>query len=140
MAANSAYFKVDAPISVSSVESDTISEKTSAAGVTVDGCLIKDGRAAALATASFFMSEPVTGNGAAQNTAHGFGTIPTLTYAVPVDLTSAGFELARQRGGLRAVSPDNYWLHALHQRPCVKGPIELTAYSLEAFLNPPFLP
>lgn len=87
MASNTAYFKVDAPISVSSVESDTISEKTSAAGVTVDGCLIKDGRAAALATASFFMSEPVTGNGAAQNTAHGFGTIPTLTYAVPVDLT-----------------------------------------------------
>lgn len=83
----SQYFNVNSGITVGSVTTNTIAEETTASGVTVDGCLIKDGRAAALATASFFMSEPVTGNGAAQNTAHGFGTIPTLTYAVPVDLT-----------------------------------------------------
>lgn len=87
MADNTSYFQVAAPISVTSVTCDSIAERTSAGGVTIDGCLVKDGRVAGLATASFFMSEPVTGNGAAQNTAHGFGTIPTLTYAVPVDLT-----------------------------------------------------
>lgn len=87
MAANSAYFKVDAPISVSSVESDVISEKTSAAGVTVDGCLIKDGRAALLATNAMFLSTEQTGTGAPQNVAHGMGAIPTLAFAIPSDLT-----------------------------------------------------
>lgn len=87
MAANSAYFKVDAPISVSSVESDVISEKTSAAGVTVDGCLIKDGRAALLATASMFLSTEQTGTGSPQNVAHGFGSIPTICFAIPSELT-----------------------------------------------------
>jgi len=84
MASNSAYFKVDAPISVASVESDVISEKTAAAGVTVDGCLIKDGRVAGLATASMFLSGNVTGTGSAVNTAHGLGSIPTITVAIPV--------------------------------------------------------
>lgn len=87
MAANSAYFKVDAPISVSSVESDTISEKTSAAGVTIDGCLVKDGRAALLATNALFLSTEQTGTGAPQNVAHGFGSIPTIAFAIPSDLT-----------------------------------------------------
>lgn len=81
------YFNVNSDIQVGSVITNTIAEETAAAGVTVDGCLIKDGRAALLATAAFFMSEPVTGNGSAQSTAHGFGSIPTLTFAVPVDLT-----------------------------------------------------
>jgi len=84
MAANSPYFKVDAPISVSSVESDVISEKTAAAGVTVDGCLIKDGRAAGLATGSLFLSGNITGTGSAVNTAHGFAAVPTITVAIPV--------------------------------------------------------
>lgn len=84
MAANSAYFKVDAPISVSSVESDTISEKTAAAGVTIDGCLVKDGRVAGLATGALFLSGVVTATGSAQNTAHGFGAVPTITVAIPV--------------------------------------------------------
>lgn len=84
MAANSPYFKVDAPISVSSVETDTISEKTSAAGVTIDGCLVKDGRAAALATNAMFLSGNITGTGSAVNTAHGLGAVPTITVAIPV--------------------------------------------------------
>jgi len=84
MAANSAYFKVDAPISVSSVETDTISEKTAAAGVTIDGCLVKDGRVAGLATGSLFLSGAVTGTGSAQNTAHGFAAVPTICVAIPI--------------------------------------------------------
>jgi hypothetical protein len=73
------------------IVTDTIAEETSAAGVTVDGCLIKDGRAANLATGAMFISSPVTGNGAPQNTAHGFGAAPSLAFAVPVDLTGGVF-------------------------------------------------
>lgn len=65
-----------------SLTTDTIAERTSAAGVTVDGCLIKDGRAAALATASMFLSTEQTGTGSAQNVAHGLGAVPTMTFAV----------------------------------------------------------
>lgn len=68
---------------------DTIAEKTSAAGVTIDGCLIKDGRAAGLATASMFMSSEVTGNGSSQDTAHGLGSTPTLCFAVLTELPAS---------------------------------------------------
>jgi hypothetical protein len=73
------------------IVTDTIAEETSAAGVTVDGCLIKDGRAANLATGAMFISGPVTGNGSPQNTAHGFGSAPSLAFAVPVDATGGPF-------------------------------------------------
>lgn len=76
------------------VSTDTISERTSAAGVTVDGCLIKDGRAAALATASMFFSTEQTGTGSAQNVAHGFGAVPTLAFVIPSDLTGGAFTVA----------------------------------------------
>lgn len=69
-------------LSGSSVATDTIVETTAAAGVTVDGCLIKDGRAAALATGALFLSTEQTGTGSAQNVAHGFGAAPTVAVAV----------------------------------------------------------
>lgn len=69
-------------LSGSSVATDTIVETTAAAGVTVDGCLIKDGRAAALATGALFLSTERTGTGSAQNVAHGFGAAPTVAVAV----------------------------------------------------------
>lgn len=73
------------------IATDTIAEETAAAGVTVDGCLIKDGRVAALAPAGMFLSAPITGNGAPQATAHGLGGSPSLAFAVPVDLTGGIF-------------------------------------------------
>lgn len=76
------------------VTTDVILEATAASGVTVDGCLIKDGRAAALATASIFTSTEQTGTGSAQNVAHGFGTVPT---AVWWSISEAGTGLS---GGL----------------------------------------
>ena len=66
---------------------DTIAEATSAAGVDIDGCLIKDGRAAALATAAMFLSTEQTGTGSAQNVAHGMGVTPTTVVAIPSNLT-----------------------------------------------------
>lgn len=62
---------------------NTIAETTAAAGVTVDGCLIKDGRVANLATAALYASIEQTGTGSEQNLAHGFGTVPSLVIAVP---------------------------------------------------------
>lgn len=76
------------------IKADAIAESTSAAGVTVDGCLIKDGRAAALATAGLFRSAEITGNGSAQNTAHGLGSTPSLVFVVPSDLTGGAFAVA----------------------------------------------
>lgn len=73
---------------------DVIAEKTTAAGVTVDGCLIKDGRAAALATAAMFSSTEVTGNGSAQNTAHGLGATPTMVWATVTEDGGTGFDVA----------------------------------------------
>lgn len=80
--------------SAGQIVTDTIAEKTAASGVTVDGCLIKDGRAAALATASMFLSAEVTGNGAEQDTAHGFGAAPTLAYAVFTELDGNAADIA----------------------------------------------
>lgn len=44
---------------------------------------------AATATSSVFISAPVTGIGAAQNTAHGLGVVPDLVFAIPDDLNVA---------------------------------------------------
>jgi hypothetical protein len=76
------------------VTTDVIHEKTGAAGVTVDGCLIKDGRAAALATAAMFLSAEITGNGSSQDTAHGLGATPTLVFAIPSDLSGGAYTVA----------------------------------------------
>ena len=68
-------------------KTDSIAEYTSAAGVTIDGCLIKDGRAAALATGAMSLSAEITGNGSSQDTAHGLGATPTLVFAIPSNLS-----------------------------------------------------
>lgn len=70
---------------------DTIAEETPGHGVIVDGCLIQDGRAAALAVAGMFKSAEITGNGGAQNTAHGLAGTPTLVFAIPSNLTGGPF-------------------------------------------------
>jgi len=44
---------------------------------------------AATATAAVFLSGPITGNGLAQNTAHGLGVVPDLVFAIPQDLNVA---------------------------------------------------
>lgn len=74
------------------VTTNTIAEKTAASGVTVDGCLIKDGRAAALATAGMILSSEITGNGGAQNFAHGFGAAPTIAVVIPTELTGGAYD------------------------------------------------
>lgn len=77
------------------VQTDSIIEETSAAGVTVDGCLIKDGRAAALATAAIFRSTEQTGTGSSQNVAHGLGATPTaVLISVSEDPAGTGFDVA----------------------------------------------
>lgn len=73
---------------------DIIAESTAASGVTVDGCLIKDGRAAALATAGMFFSAEVTGNGSEQSTAHGLGAAPSLCFAFFTELTGGAADIA----------------------------------------------
>lgn len=78
----------------SAVTTDTIIEKTSAAGVTIDSCLIKDGRAAALATAAMFVSAEVTGNGSSQDTAHGLGATPSAVFASFTELDGNAADLA----------------------------------------------
>jgi hypothetical protein len=44
---------------------------------------------AATSTQAVFISAPVTGTGAAQNTAHGLGVVPDLVFAIPDDLNVA---------------------------------------------------
>jgi hypothetical protein len=68
------------------VGTDTISEVTSAAGVTVDGCLIKDGAVAKVASAATFVSSEITGNGSAQAAAHGLAATPTKFFAFFTEL------------------------------------------------------
>lgn len=87
-------FKIEAntltALSGSTIATNTIDETTAAAGVTVDGCLIKDGRAAALATAAMFTSMEQTGTGSSQNIAHGFGSTPSMFWWAPsADATGA---------------------------------------------------
>lgn len=47
------------------------------------------GRLGPAAGGSVFISAPVTGTGAAQNTAHGLGVVPDLVIAIPDDLNVA---------------------------------------------------
>lgn len=69
------------------IKTDTVSESTAAAGVTVDGCLIKDGAVAKVADAGWFASAEITGNGAAQATAHGLAAAPAKFFAVVTEHT-----------------------------------------------------
>lgn len=85
-------------VSGSTIATNTIAETTAAAGVTVDGCLIKDGRAAALAVASMFSSTEQTGTGAPQNVAHGLGSTPTLVWTEVSELPAglaAGYDVVK---------------------------------------------
>lgn len=77
-----------------SIVADTVDEVTAGAGVTVDGCLIKDGRAANLATAAMFVSAEQTGTGSSQDVAHGFGSVPSLVVAIPSDITGGAYVVA----------------------------------------------
>lgn len=71
-------------LTAGSVVTATITEAVAAGGVDIDGCLIKDGRAEALATGAMFLSTVQTGTGSAQNVAHGLGATPTIAFAVIV--------------------------------------------------------
>lgn len=73
---------------------DTIAESTSGSGVTVDGCLVKDGRAAALATAAMFHSTEQTGTGSEQDVAHGLGAAPSLVFAYFTELDGNAADIA----------------------------------------------
>lgn len=68
----------------------TISEAVATEGVTVDGCLIKDGYAAGPPTASLFTSTIQTGTGSAQNIAHGLGAVPRMYWVEFADTTAGG--------------------------------------------------
>lgn len=79
----------------STVATDTISETTSAAGVTIDGVLLKDGvNRGTLYSSNVFLSTEQTGNGGAQNVAHGLGAVPALVFVIPSDLTGGAFTVA----------------------------------------------
>lgn len=71
------------------IEVDTIDEKTGANGVDVDGCLIKDGRVEALATAAMFRSGERTATGAEESIAHGLAAAPTLWWYTLTELPVA---------------------------------------------------
>ena len=63
-----------------------------ATGVTAGAQLAGSATAGRLGLASggsVFLSAPVTGTGAAQNTAHGLGVVPDLVFAIPDDLNVA---------------------------------------------------
>ena len=47
--------------------------------------------ASALPAASVFLSAEITGNGSAQNTAHGLATVPALVFAIPSNMTAGAF-------------------------------------------------
>jgi hypothetical protein len=71
------------------VKTDSISENTAAAGVTIDGVLLKDGaNYGATPAANVFLSTEQTGNGSPQNVAHGLGAVPAIVFAIPSNLTA----------------------------------------------------
>lgn len=76
------------------LKTDVIAESTAAAGVTIDGCLVKDGRAAALATAAQFVSVEQTGTGSEQDIAHGLASTPTTVFAFFTELDGNAADLA----------------------------------------------
>jgi len=49
------------------------------------------GTAGGLAAGATFLSTEITGSGSPQNTAHGFGQVPRLVFAIPSDLTGGAF-------------------------------------------------
>lgn len=66
---------------------DAITESTSAAGVTVDGCLIKDGLVAKLSgTTGIKISAEFTGSGSEVAVAHGLTGTPTQVIPIFVEL------------------------------------------------------
>ena len=68
---------------------DTVAEHTADAGVTVDGCLIKDGYAAGVATANMFASAERTATGSSETIPHGFGATPRLVWFTLTELGAA---------------------------------------------------
>lgn len=104
-------------LSGSSIETDTINETTAAAGVTVDSCLIKDGRAALLATAAMFTSTEQTGTGSSQNIAHGFGSTPSSYQIIPSDTTAGWVVSARSADAtnvtVTVTNGAKFYVHAL---------------------------
>jgi hypothetical protein len=58
---------------------NTLYMRISGAWVTVGASVVP--------STSVFLSAEVTGNGSAQNTAHGLGTTPALVFAIPSNLT-----------------------------------------------------
>lgn len=71
----------DPAMASGTVYTDTIAEVTSAAGVTIDGVLLKDGvNRGTLYTSNKFISTEQTGTGASQDIAHGLGATPTMVW------------------------------------------------------------
>jgi hypothetical protein len=79
-------------LSGSTIKANTIAETTGAAGVTVDGVLLKDGvNQGTLHSGNVFLSGELTGNGGVQATAHGLGSTPVLVYAIPSNLSGGAY-------------------------------------------------
>ena len=82
-------------LSGSTIATDTIAETTAASGVTIDGCLVKDGAVAKLAATGYFVSTEQTGTGSSQNVAHGLsGTPSAVLVSVTEDPAGTGFDVA----------------------------------------------
>lgn len=80
----------DEPVQV--VISGYVASADVATGVTAGAQLSGSATAGRLGLASggsVFLSGPITGNGAPQNTAHGLGVVPDLVFAIPDDLNVA---------------------------------------------------
>jgi hypothetical protein len=77
------------------VSTDTVSEKTANAGVTIDGVLLKDGvNRGTLYSGNKFLSAEQTGTGSSQNIAHGLSAAPALVFVIPSDITGGAFTVA----------------------------------------------
>ena len=105
-------------LSLAALAIDTIAEKTSGSGVTVDGCLVKDGRAAALATAAMTTSAEQTGTGAPQTVAHAIGATPSMFWVswteIPVGgCSSTSVSVDATNVTLTVTSGAKFRIHAL---------------------------
>jgi hypothetical protein len=79
----------------SSIEADTINETTSAAGVTIDGVLLKDGvNRGTLHSGNVFLSSEQTGTGSEQSIAHGLGAVPALVFVVASNLSGGPYVIS----------------------------------------------
>lgn len=74
-------------VDVADVETGVAAGQPLAVGTTAGRFAAFDNSATAVT--GVFLSAPVTGTGAAQNTAHGLGVVPDLVFAIPDDLTPA---------------------------------------------------